>query len=209
MKKLFKKIVVFIMIGILCFPFLNVDRVKANVGKKMTKEEIIKLTEPHIVTSWRFFSIYDELSLIQKIGFQNVESLKVFLKQQNNEIAIENSRDAVGDTQIRAFRSIGATVERPFWGTRIKTHNRRQSLAARELADYFSGNANKESIISALISIGFPTVGPFLGAWSIVTAFDGATWGMVVKGIGDRMLYYNQDTVTIDINGWYINVVVY
>lgn len=206
MNKILKKMIVATLI--FCLAFSNVRVLKAN-NNQIRHFEIIEITEPYIIKLNKKFYISDESLLSKKIGYETLETLKQFLKQQNSEISAENSRDAVGNVHIEAYRKIGATVERHFWGTRIKTHNRKQTLAARELADVFAGRSTIESMATALASIGVPPLSVVLGAWSFVAGLDATTWGKVVKGIGDRMLYDGKDTVTIDINGWVLNVVVY
>lgn len=208
MKKIFKKFVVSILTLVLLLYF-NYANVKANKEHRhITTQQLIDIASPHVKRVYQGFVLENEEELVKKIGLDKVKSLKDHLKKQNFEIFQERYRDAVQNNHIDLIRKLGAKVERPFWGTRIKTSTKNQSSGVRELAKYFGGKSSAESVTTALFSMGFSWLGPVLGAWSIVTAFDAITWGLVSEGIADRLLE-GKTSLTIDINGWILDVKVY
>lgn len=214
MKKFFKKSFLSVLVLTLLLSFSNIQKVSAQ-QKQLPKEQIMEIVNSHVKKVWQGFYIENENELVDKIGVENVDSLKKQLKKQNELLALERNRNAVSNIHIFILRYVGAKVETHWWGTRIKTSNKETTIQVRKAAEMFSSSTSTAGFITGLATIGIafiPGVGNVAAiAGLLVSAIswsDAETWSDVASKIADKGDYgiYN---LTIDINAWYKDVRVY
>ena len=177
--------------------------------------ELVDIVNPYINETYRSYELINEEELISRIGWEAVESLKVYLVEASRQKAKSMRRDAVQDYHTVILREAGATVQRYWWGTRIKTNTRPVAINVRNLSYGFSGDAGTEGMLTALTlaGIGFipgygtaaTVVGMVVG---VVSWADSTTWSNVSMGVANKVDLY-QYKLTIDINKWIMEVKVY
>lgn len=201
------------VISILMLILINPLPVSAN--STFTPSELIEIVNPYILETVRSYELKNESELISKIGSENVASLKIYLIEASKEKAALLRRDAVLDIHITVLRLAGATVDRYWWGTKIKTETRQVAINVRNLANGFSGAAGTLGMTAALIAAGISFI-PGLGTAATIAGVvigitswaDSTTWSNVSMLVANKIDLY-QYKLTIDINKWVMDVQVY
>ena len=184
-------------------------------NKQFSFQELIEIANPYIVENFYSYSIVREDELKGKIGEINFKTIQLCLEIANKEKLEKLNRDAVSDEHISILRAAGAEVSSEWSGKRIRTYDRETAIKVRKLASGFSGDAGAEGLKYALISANLAFV-PGLGEAatvagtlvSIVTWADSTTWSKVFDLVASK-IDDGEYNLTIDINGWNMDVRVY
>ncbi len=217
MNSLCKKITTTLLGIIMCVSLVFPMQVTANEVKhtKLTYNELITIADPYIKKVGVYFKITNENELHSILGEEYYDMVVTRVKEANIELAKTYSKDAVTDIHVKVLRKAGATVEYHWWGKRILTNSRTVAINVRNLANGFSGEAGKDGVVEALtlagISLipGLGTAATIAGAIvSVASWANSATWSEVKQKVAEKIDVgiYN---LTIDINGWVMDVRVY
>lgn len=117
MRKLFKKSLLSILALTMALAFNNIKTLEAS-NKQLTKEQIIAIADTHVKKVWQGFYVDNEAELIEKIGKENVISLKKHIENQNIELAESRNRHVIGPVEDLILNFYGVTKEIHWFGDR-------------------------------------------------------------------------------------------
>ncbi|MDY6062450.1 MAG: hypothetical protein SPI53_01430 [Erysipelotrichaceae bacterium] len=222
MKKIVKLTTIFTlcmcMFGTLAPMVTYAKEIDSNISNKnheYTITELIEIVDPYIKETFNSYSIQNKEELISKIGLENYNLLEKRIEIATREKQELLSRDAVYDIHVQILRKAGATVEYHWWGKKIKTYSRTVAINVRKLANGFSGAAGTAGMKIALLAAGINFI-PGLGAAAtiagavvgVISWADSSTWSSVSSKVADK-IDEGKYNLTIDINGWNMDVQVY
>lgn len=177
--------------------------------------DIIKIADPYIEKVGLYYSITDPGKLKSLLGQEAFLAVEQRIEKANLEIFEASHKDAVTFTHMDILRANGNRVDAEWWGKRIWTYGRENTIKTRKIATTFSQNSDKKAITARLLSIGirfipgYGSVGSvalsIVGIWNTA---DAITWNKVATGIMNKLdasKYY----LKIDVNAWDMEVKVY
>ena len=181
----------------------------------VSPSELIEIVNPFIRETYRSYELINEEELVTQIGWETVQSLKTYLVEASRQKAESLRRDAVQDYHTVILKEAGASVQRYWWGTRIKTETRQVAINVRNLSNGFSGDAGTEGMLTALTLAGIGFI-PGYGTAATIAGMvvgvaswaDSTTWSSVSNGVANMIDLYKYK-LTVDINKWIMEVKVY
>ena len=217
MSNIYKKATSFLLAFIMCISFIMPTQAYASEveNKKFTYNELITIADPYIEESGIAFRITNSDELRDILGNEYYTLVENRVKAANAELGETLDRDAVTDTHVAILREAGATVEYHWWGKRVLTNSRSVAINVRNLANAFSGAAGTAGMETALLAAGISFI-PGLGTAAtiagvvvgIVAWADSTTWSTVNQKVAEK-IDVGKYKLTIDINGWDMDVQVY
>ncbi len=226
MKKFFKKSFLSALVLTLLLSYNNIQKVSAK-QKQLPKEQIMEIVDPHIKKVWQGFRIENEKELVNKIGVENVESLRKHLHNQNIRLSELRNRHAIGPIEDIVLNFYKVKKEVHWFGDRFIAENERD---AENIVNAFSIIKTMKTVLTsgsagagfklgnALMESGVPhaiaaAVVSYVGGAVLATKFglDVITCDLVITRVNNKAYSFNfrNEKMFVDINRWYLDVRVY
>lgn len=214
MKEIIKISLAYIMTFALFLGFLPIGNVHA-ANEDLSYFEVIEIADPYIIKEGMYYEISNKDKLNNLLGDLYFEKVVVQVDNANKEISKSMTREAVHDVHIAILEENGNTVTSHWWGKKVKTYGRINTINTRNLMNAFGTAASDAGILTALTAAGisfipgFGTAATVAGAVvGLISWADARTWSTASSLITSKIesqKYY----LTIDINAWNMDVQVY